>query len=39
MRSTFTVLPIYKNKWDIQNCTNYLEIKLMRHTVRLWKEF
>ena len=29
--------PIYKNKRDIQSCTNYQEIKLMSHTMKLWE--
>ena len=28
---------IYKNKWDIQSCTNYRGIKLMSHTMKLWE--
>ena len=28
---------IYKNKGDIQSCTNYRGIKLMSHTVKLWE--
>jgi len=32
-----TLIPIYKNKRDIQNCTNYRGIKLMSHTMKLWK--
>ena len=31
------VVPIYKNKGDIQNYTNYCEIKLMSHTMKLWE--
>src|SRR3954470_20176774 len=31
------VVPIYKNKSDIQNCTNYRGIKLMSHTMKLWE--
>ena len=31
------VVPIYKNKGDIQNCTNYRGIKLMSHTMKLWE--
>ena len=29
------LLPIYKNKVDIQSCTNYKGIKLMCHTMKL----
>jgi len=29
------LVPIYKNKGDIQSCTNYREIKLMSHTMKL----
>jgi hypothetical protein len=35
MRST--LVPIFKNKGDIQSCTNYREIKLMSHTMKLWE--
>ena len=31
------VVPIYKNKGDIQNYTNYRGIKLMSHTMKLWE--
>ena len=31
------LVPIYKNKGDIQSCTNYQEIKLMSHTMKLWE--
>ena len=34
---TRVVVPIYKNKGDIQNCTNYRGIKLMSHTTKLWE--
>jgi hypothetical protein len=27
----------YKNKKDIQSCTNYRRIKLMSHTIKLWE--
>ena len=29
------LVPIYKNKGDIQSCTNYQRIKLMSHTMKL----
>ena len=29
------LVPIYKNKGDIQSCTNYRRIKLMSHTIKL----
>jgi hypothetical protein len=32
-----TLVPIFKNKGDIQSCTNYLGIKLMSHTMKLWE--
>ena len=31
------MVPIDKNKGDIQNCTNYRGIKLMSHTIKLWE--
>ena len=31
------LVPIYKNKGDIQSCTNYRRIKLMSHTMKLWE--
>ena len=30
---------IYKNKGDIQSCTNYRGIKLMSHTMKLWESY
>jgi hypothetical protein len=30
-----TLVPIFKNKRDIQSCTNYRGIKLMSHTMKL----
>ncbi|KAM1919388.1 hypothetical protein ACFX15_023329 [Malus domestica] len=32
-----TLVPIYKNKGDVQNCMNYRGIKLMSHTKKLWE--
>ena len=29
----------YKNKGDIQSCTNYWGIKLMSHTMKLWESY
>jgi hypothetical protein len=31
------LVSIFKNKRDIQNCTNYREIKLMSHTMKHWE--
>ena len=31
------LVPISKNKGDIQNCINYRGIKLMSHTTKLWE--
>ena len=33
-----TLVPLYKNKRDIQNCANYRGIKLMSHTMKLWEK-
>lgn len=32
-----TLILVYKNKEDIQNCANYRGIKLMSHTMKLWE--
>ncbi len=32
-----TLIPLFKNKGDIQNCANYKGIKLMCHTMKLWE--
>ena len=31
------LVPIYKNKGDVQSCGNYRRIKLMSHTMKLWE--
>jgi hypothetical protein len=31
------LVPIFKNKGDVQSCINYREIKLMSHTMKLWE--
>ena len=31
------LVPIYKNKGDVQSCTNYRGIKLMSHTIKLFE--
>jgi hypothetical protein len=33
-----SILVIFKNKGDIQSCTNYRGIKLMSHTMKLWEK-
>ncbi|KAK3546717.1 hypothetical protein QTP70_033372, partial [Hemibagrus guttatus] len=30
-------VPIFKNKGDVQSCSNYRGIKLMSHTMKLWE--
>ena len=32
-----TVMPLYKNKVDIQDCNNYRGIKLLGQTMKLWE--
>jgi hypothetical protein len=31
------LVPIFKNKGDVQSCANYQGIKLMNHTMKLWE--
>nr|BAP00546.1 hypothetical protein [Solanum melongena] len=32
-----TMVPLYKNKGDLQNCNNYRYIKLLSHTMKVWE--
>ena len=32
-----TLVSLYKNKDDIQDCSNYRGLKLISHTMKLWK--
>ncbi|XP_056697651.1 uncharacterized protein [Spinacia oleracea] len=32
-----TIIPLYKNKGDVQDCANYRGIKLMSNTMKLWE--
>ncbi|XP_016452477.1 uncharacterized protein LOC107777029 [Nicotiana tabacum] len=32
-----TMIPLYKNKGDIQSCNNYRGIKLLSHTMKVWE--
>ena len=32
-----TIIPLYKNKGDVQNCNSYRGIKLLSHTKKLWE--
>ena len=32
-----TIIPLYKNQGDAQNCNNYKGIKLLSHTMKLWE--
>ncbi|KAG5597411.1 hypothetical protein H5410_038643, partial [Solanum commersonii] len=31
------MVPLYKNKSDIQNCNNYRGVKLLSHTMKIWE--
>jgi len=32
-----TIIPLYKNKGDAQNCNNYRGIMLLSHTMKVWE--
>ncbi|CAH9112858.1 unnamed protein product, partial [Cuscuta europaea] len=32
-----TLIPLFKNKGDVQECANYRGIKVMSHTMKLWE--
>lgn len=32
-----TIIPLYKNRGDIQDCNNFMGIKLLSHTMKLWE--
>jgi len=34
---TSAVIPLYKDKGDVQNCKIYRRIKLLSHTMKLWE--
>ena len=31
------IVPICKEKWDIQDCGNYIGIKMISHTMNIWE--
>ena len=31
------LIPIFKNKGDVQSCSNYRGIKLISHSMKLWE--
>ncbi|CAH9068624.1 unnamed protein product [Cuscuta europaea] len=32
-----TLISLFKNKGDVQECVNYRRIKLISHTIKLWE--
>ncbi|KAF3653715.1 putative pre-mRNA-processing factor 6-like [Capsicum annuum] len=32
-----TMIPLFKNKGDVQSCNNYRGIKLLSHTMKIWE--
>ena len=36
-RRDSVLIPIFKNKCDVQSCSNYRGIKLIGHTMKLWE--
>ena len=34
---TGTLISLYKDKGDVQDCNNYQGIKLLSHTMKLWE--
>nr|XP_009609243.1 uncharacterized protein LOC104103071 [Nicotiana tomentosiformis] len=32
------MIPLYKNKGDIQDCNNYRDIKMLSHTIKVWEK-
>ena len=36
-RRDCVIIPVYKEKGDIQDCGNYRGIKLMSHTMKIWE--
>ena len=35
--STLYMVPLYKQKGDVQDCSNYRGIKLLSHTMKIWE--
>ena len=33
-----TIIPLYENKGDVENCNNYKGIKLLSHIMKLWEQ-